>query len=189
MYCLLYKQVQSATAPYAKCAACHLHVTCILLGKTCIMTVRCMLHTCYMHVTCRAKMHVWTCACHMHGQDMLCACHQMTHVICILHAYNMRLPCACQMHVGENRSSYEGVITSELIFLIPIYVWADCVTSPSHISIFSKIGKKLNSEQKTSTCCVHVKTCTQHAHVICMLSVWNTSQFPAYDMYLTWTKW
>ena len=30
------------------CAACHLHVTCILLGKTCIITVRYMLLVCYM---------------------------------------------------------------------------------------------------------------------------------------------
>ena len=95
------------------------------------------------------------------------ACHQLTHVICMLHAYNMRLPYACQMHVGENHSSYKGVVTSELIFLIPIYV---CLTSPSHISIFSKIGKKLNFEQKTSLSNMHVQTCTQHAHVIRMLS-------------------
>ena len=136
---------------------CQVHVTymlhaCYLQGKDACMNMR-MSHAWSGHVMC-----------------MSYACHQMTHVICMLHAYNMRLPCACQMHVGENRSSYEGVITSELIFLIPIYVWTDCVTSPSHISIFSKIGKKLNSEQKTSTCCVHVKTCTQHAHVIRMLS-------------------
>ena len=134
---------------------CSLHAAahaCYLQGKDACMN---------MHMS-----HAWS----GHVMCMSYACHQMTHVICMLHGYNMRLPCACQMHVGENRSSYEGVITSELIFLIPIYVWADCVTSPSHISIFSKIGKKLNSEQKTSACCVHVQTCTQHAHVIRMLS-------------------
>ena len=41
---------------YVKCAACHLHVTCILLGKTCVITVRymlqCMLHAGMLHAYC-----------------------------------------------------------------------------------------------------------------------------------------
>ena len=59
-------------------------------------------------------------------------CNQLMHVACMLHACNMRLPCACHVHVGENCSSYQGVVTAELIFSIPIYVWAEYVISPSY---------------------------------------------------------
>ena len=77
-----------------------------------------MLCACHMHVIKDACMnmrmsHAWS----GHVMCMSYACHQLTHVICMLHVYNMRLPYACQMHVGENHSSYKGVVTSELIFL------------------------------------------------------------------------
>ena len=62
----------------------------------------------------------------MHGEDMLCACHLLMHVACMLHGCNMHLPCACHVHVGENCSSYEGVVTSELIVSIPICMGRVC---------------------------------------------------------------
>ena len=92
---------------------CQVHVTymlhaCYLQGKDAYMNMR-MSHAWLGHVMC-----------------MSYACHQLTHVICMLHAYNMCLPCACQMHVGKNRSSYEGVVTSEL-FLKFLYMYGRIV--------------------------------------------------------------
>ena len=83
------------------------------------------------------------------------ACHQLMHIACMLHACNMCLPCTCHVHVRENNSSYKGVATSELIFLIPIYVWAEYVTSLSYTPI-CKIGKK--SKFKASCTNIHT-TC------------------------------
>ena len=94
---------------------CQVHVTRMLCaGQRCIyehVHVTCMVRECYVHVICMSL----TNACCLH-------------VICAN-------PCTCHMHVRENRSSYEGVVTSELIFLIPIYIWVECVTSPSYTCV------------------------------------------------------
>ena len=80
-------------------------------------------------------------ACHM---NMRMSHAWSGHVMCML-STNACAYCAHVMHVGENRSSY-SVGTSELIFSIPYYVWAQCVTSPSYTSICCKI--QLNSDSK-----------------------------------------
>ena len=88
--------------------------------------------------------------CHMHGQDMLSACYQ---------EYNITpfMLCMC--------SSYEGVVTSELTFLIPIYyVWVGgvCNWPPLISQFFLKIGQNYKKMYFGN---MH----TTHAHVIHML--------------------